>query len=174
MYGRGDVDLRESPEEKKKKWDGIARSVDKSKLTFLSNANTSNEEKAVAKNGNVAFSDMASQLSYDLALSANLGNQNGSESTVVMESAFMPPQKNNSYRMEIEDDNTVTPSPQKPQTLDHREDTHMEDAGKNDMADGVGGSHPHSVAVEPEKWVWHRLKKEESELEASLFQWSMR
>ena len=193
----GMENMVESPSVKKA-WDDAIRSVDDSKMTFLSGLNTANEERTTGTlaAGSVGFSETASCLSYNSRLSSKDSNAGGSVTTVALDSPvssdsegslrrsilkanvrMLPPKsqqgkiwtspsRKKAGDMEL-DDLAVTPSPLIPREIANL-DVVMDDGGKDDGADGVGGSEPH--AVSGGQWTRQGSRKDEETLRSSLFQ----
>ena len=138
--------LKETPEEKRA-MDNAINSIDESKMTFLSNANTAEEERTVATEGGVSFG------------TASYMSKEGDESTVVMQSAnmdelgYIPPGVSNTEdsNMAIEEDTGADTGPPPA-------DTEM----KNGTEDGLGGSG--TQAVSEGEWKLHGTVEDERSL----------
>ena len=138
--------LKETPEEKRA-MDNAINSIDESKMTFLSNANTAEEERTVATEGGVSFG------------TASYMSKEGDESTVVMQSAnmdelgYIPPGVSNTEdsNMAIEEDTGADTGPPP-------SDTEM----KNGTEDGLGGSG--TQAVSEGEWKLHGTVEDERSL----------
>lgn len=167
--------LKETPEEKEA-MDNAVRSIDESRMTFLSNANTAEEIKTVTSEGGVSFGTV-SHLSQD-----------GEERTVAMQSAtphmpgYIPPKDpappivkaiekvvkkksgTTESDMEIETDIPITQE----STDEVMEDT----AVNNDTADSLGGSGTQAVDGE-ETWTRHGTEEDERSLFQSAVQYGL-
>ena len=140
----------ESPAEKLA-MDNVIRSVDRSKITFLSNIKTVDEEKTVATVGGVSFGDTISQLSYDTKKSAWAGHIGSDVSTVEVK------------QPELDVDSSPTsPGLKKIEKEKEPNDIPMPLAGPNDKDDGMGGS---GIQTINEEWTRHGS----AEAETSLF-----
>ena len=148
--------LKETPEEKRA-MDNAINSIDETKMTFLSNANTADEVQTVATEGGVSFGTV-SHLS-----------QEGEESTVAMQSVnpddpgYLPPAETNQNgltNMEIDKEKVAETEPSPP-------DTEM----KNGTADGMGGSG--TQAVREEEWTLLGTKDDERSLFTSAINFGL-
>ena len=155
--------MKETPEEKMA-MDNAVRSIDESKMTFLSNVNTADEEKTVATSGGVSFGDTVSRLSYDGEMSASEGHASGEESTVVMDTG-----DNDVPLTHLEPPPPPT-AIQKPAVPD----VNMTDAsGKNGKVDGTGGSGTRSISDE-ETWTRHGTAEDERSLFQSAVKYGLK
>ena len=156
--------LKETPEQKEA-MDSAIRSIDETKMTFLSNVNTAEEEKTVATSGSgVSFGDTASRLSYDSQKSAWAGHNSGEEDTVEVKQSTENThgRTDTSEAMKIDKADEIEPG--EPEV----EDTTMSmPSGTNGAADSTGGSGTRAVVGE-QPWIRQGTEADER----SMFQWA--
>lgn len=155
------MDVLETPEEKEA-MDKAVQSIDESKMTFLSNANTAEEEKTVATTGGVSFGDTVSQLSYDSEKSARDGHISGEESTMEMQ-GFEP-----EHEEQEKSEETQTGNPSEDNKAEGTENPESkgqsnQNAVKNVKTDGGGGSGTQTISDEG-TWTRHGTAAAEKSL----------
>ena len=157
--------LKETPEQKEA-MDSAIRSIDETKMTFLSNVNTAEEEKTVATIGGVSFGDTVSRLSYDSQKSAWAGHNSGEEDTEEMKQDIDPTPVLTETPEAMKSGKAKEIEPGEPEV----EDTTMSmPSGTNGVADSTGGNGTRAVVGEQ---PWIRLGTEADE--RSVFQSAIR